>query len=65
MSFWWCLEHKQTEEGLGCGSTTRLGPYDTAERAATALKRINARETEQVEKDEAIEKKWGKKGMWF
>jgi hypothetical protein len=51
MSWWWCLDHRQTEEGLGCGSTTRLGPYDTAERAATALKRINAREADQAERD--------------
>ena len=65
MSWWWCLDHKQTEEGLGCGSTSRIGPYDTAERAATALKRINAREAEQTEKDKAIEARWGKKGMWF
>jgi hypothetical protein len=65
MSYWWCLEHKATEQGLGCGSTTRLGPYDTAERAASALKRINAREADQVAKDQDIEKKWGKKGMWF
>lgn len=51
MSYWWCLEHKETEEGLGCGSTTRLGPYPTREQAALALRRINAREAEQVEKD--------------
>lgn len=53
MSWWWCLDHGQTEEGPGCGSTTRLGPYPTAERAATALKRINAREAEQLEQDQA------------
>ena len=45
MSFWWCLEHKAVEEGLGCGSTTRIGQ----------------RETEQQAKDKEIEKKWGKK----
>jgi hypothetical protein len=53
MNWWWCLEHKQTEQGLGCGSTSRLGPYRTAEQAATALKRIVRREAEQAEKDEA------------
>lgn len=52
MSYWWCLEHSQTEEGAGCGSTTRLGPYPTAERAAIALKSINHREAEQHEEDE-------------
>lgn len=57
MSFWWCLEHKQVEEGLGCGSTTRLGPYDSAGRAATALERIGKREQEQQQKDLDEEKK--------
>ena len=61
MSFWWCLEHKAVEQGLGCGSTTRLGPYDSSERAASALKRIGEREVEQQGKDKAEEKKWGKK----
>lgn len=61
MGWWWCLDHKAVEEGLGCGSTTRVGPYDTRERAATALERIGQRETEQQAKDKEIEKKWGKK----
>lgn len=61
MAWWWCLEHKQVEEGLGCGSTTRVGPYDSPDRAATALERIGKRETEQQDKDKAIEAKWGKK----
>jgi hypothetical protein len=61
MSFWWCLEHKKVEEGLGCGSTTRLGPYESQERAATALERVGEREKEQQAKDEAEKKKWGKK----
>lgn len=51
MSYWWCLDHKETEAGHGCGSTTRLGPYETREQAALALRRINAREAEQIEKD--------------
>jgi hypothetical protein len=51
MSYWWCLEHKETEEGLGCGSTTRLGPYDTRERAGQALLRIAQREAAQHLKD--------------
>ena len=60
-SWWWCLEHKQVEESLGCGSTTRIGPYDSPEKAATALERIGKREVEQDEKDKAIQAKWGKK----
>jgi len=65
MSYWWCLEHKTVEEGLGCGSTTRLGPYDSKERAATALQRVGEREKEQTEKDKEEEKKYGKKKGWF
>jgi hypothetical protein len=40
--WFWCLDHSQAEENAGCGSEKRLGPYPTAEAAATALKRINA-----------------------
>lgn len=65
MAYWWCLEHKAVEEGLGCASTTRLGPYDDAQRAATAIERIGRREKEQEAKDLEIEKKWGKKKSWF
>ena len=64
MSWWWCLEHKSVEESLGCGSTSRIGPYDTREQAAGALKRIADREVEQEQKDKATEAKWGKKS-WF
>ena len=48
MSWFWCLEHTQVEENAGCGSQKRLGPYPTADRAASALKRINQREAEQA-----------------
>jgi len=65
MAWWWCLEHKCVEEHLGCGSTTRIGPYDTQQQAATALERVRKREEEQVEKDKEEEKKWGKKKGWF
>lgn len=65
MSYWWCLEHKAVEEGIGCGSTTRLGPYDDKQRAATVLERVHQREEEQEQKDKEIEKKWGPKKGWF
>jgi hypothetical protein len=65
MSWWWCLEHRCVEEGPGCGSTTRIGPYDSPERAATALQRIRQREEEQQEKDKAVEARWGKKKPRF
>jgi hypothetical protein len=57
MSYWWCLEHKNVEEGLGCGSTTRIGPYDSAEKAASALERVKNREKDQAGKDKEEEKK--------
>jgi len=38
-----------------------VGPYDSQERAATALERIGQRETEQQAKDKEEEQKWGKK----
>lgn len=55
MSWWWCLEHAQVEEGAGCSSQTRLGPYDRAEKAASALTRIRARSREQEVRDAADE----------
>lgn len=57
MSYWWCLEHKRVEESLGCGSTSRLGPYDSQQQAASALERVGKREAEQQSKDKADEKK--------
>lgn len=57
MSWWWCLEHKRVEEGLGCGSTTRLGPYDSAQRAAGALERTRARAAEQDARDKTEDDK--------
>jgi len=65
MAYWWCLDHKKVEEGLGCASSSRIGPYDTPEQAATALDRVHKREEEQEQKDKEIEKKWGKKKSWF
>lgn len=49
MSWFWCLEHNQAEENMGCGGQKRMGPYATAEQAALALKRINTREAHAAE----------------
>ena len=65
MNWYWCLEHRQVEESIGCGSTSRIGPYDTPEQAAGALQRTRQRESEQEAKDQAEEQKWGKKKPWF
>jgi hypothetical protein len=61
MTWFWCLDHKRVEEGIGCGSTTRIGPYATQSEAATALERTRAREKAQEERDKADEKFWGRK----
>jgi hypothetical protein len=49
MSWFWCLEHSQAEENMGCGGHKRLGPYANPSQAAQALKRINTREAEAVD----------------
>jgi hypothetical protein len=61
MSFFWCLDHKTVEEGFGCGSSSRLGPYDSREQAASAMDRVRKRGKEQDAKDKANEQKGGKK----
>jgi hypothetical protein len=50
-TYWWCLEHKRVETNGGCGSTTRIGPYDSADEAAKAVERTRARAAEQDAKD--------------
>lgn len=55
-SYFWCLDHKSVEEGFGCGSTTRIGPYSSAAEAAAALERTRRRKAEQDARDAADEK---------
>jgi hypothetical protein len=55
ISWWWCLEHSAVEEGAGCSSLVRLGPYDTSAKAACALIRVRARSREQEVRDAADE----------
>ena len=50
-TYWWCLEHKRVEENGGCGGTTRIGPYDSAQDAAKAPERTRARAAEQEARD--------------
>lgn len=59
MSYWWCLEHKNVEHGGDCPtlSTSRLGPYDNHERAASAMDRVHEREAENEAADRAEEGK--------
>jgi len=55
-TWWWCLEHRKVEEGFGCGSTTRVGPYDSQQEAAAAPQRLRERAAQQKARDEADEK---------
>ena len=64
MSFWWCLTHGAVEgsaiDDSGCANMDRLGPYTSAEQAATALERARARTAANDARDEA-EDSWGKR----
>ena len=51
-NYYWCLEHNKVEESIGCGSTTRIGPYATASEAAGALDRARKRKAEQEQQDD-------------
>lgn len=61
MNWWWCLKHKRVEQDAGCGSLTRLGPYDSAARAATALERVRARGDAQDARDQRDDAERGKR----
>lgn len=55
MTFWWCLTHDRVEEGAVCRSGDRLGPYETAEVAASAPERVRERTVAEDERDKAEE----------
>jgi hypothetical protein len=55
-TYWWCLEHKRVERDGGCGSTSRIGPYESEQQAASAPERVRARAAEQAARDKADEK---------
>ena len=57
MNWWWCLDHKQVEQGNGCASPNRLGPYDSEQKAASAIERTRARSAQQDARDKADDKK--------
>lgn len=65
MAWFWCLDHKTVEEGLGCGSSSRIGPAATPVEAASALERTRQREQEQKARDVEEEKKHGRRREWF
>jgi hypothetical protein len=41
--WWFCLSHQRVEQGPGCPNGERMGPYDSAEEASTALQRAAER----------------------
>ena len=51
MQWWFCLVHKAVEENSGCANSTRLGPYETRELAASAVERIGKRQ-EELDREE-------------
>lgn len=65
MPWSWCLEHNAVEEGIGCGSSSRIGPAATPEEAASALARIREREEQQKARDAEDERKHGRRRDWF
>jgi hypothetical protein len=44
--FYFCLKHHTVEEADGCGTSNRLGPYDTREAAENALEKVRERNEE-------------------
>ncbi|MGX7680513.1 hypothetical protein ACSMXN_16610 [Jatrophihabitans sp. DSM 45814] len=52
-TYWFCETHHTVEPFNGCGSKNRIGPFDTAEAAANALKTIADRERRYDAEDSA------------
>ena len=49
-TWWFCLEHRAVERGVGCANSERLGPYATEAEASSALAAA-AERTEQWDSD--------------
>ncbi|MDX6204695.1 MAG: hypothetical protein QOF39_752 [Frankiales bacterium] len=41
--YYYCLTHHEVERGQGCRAADRMGPYPTAEAAATWQESVEAR----------------------
>jgi hypothetical protein len=54
-TFWFCVEHHAVESFAGCGRHDRIGPFDSSEDAANALKTISDRERRYDAEDAAWE----------
>ncbi len=53
-SWWYCLSHG-VEEGVGCRSGDRLGPYSSREEAEQALEKARARTEAEDARDRAYD----------
>ncbi len=54
-TFWYCEDHRTVEPFAGCGSSKRIGPFDTAAEAEHALQTIADRERRYDAADAAFE----------
>jgi hypothetical protein len=52
MQWWFCLIHKEVEDGVGCANASRLGPYENRELAETAIERISKRQEDLDSEEE-------------
>ena len=41
--WYYCLDHNRVEGEYGCRDEVRLGPYDSQEKAAAALEKVEER----------------------
>ena len=44
--YYFCLKHHAVEDADGCGTSNRLGPYDTRTDAENALAKVKERNEE-------------------
>jgi hypothetical protein len=51
--WWFCLTHMAVEPDEGCPNKDRMGPYESREAAANALKTAADRNKQWKEKDKA------------
>ncbi|MEV0587907.1 hypothetical protein [Nonomuraea sp. NPDC050310] len=50
--WWFCLTHQRVEPDRGCPNKDRMGPYDSREEAAGALRRARERNESWDKADE-------------
>ncbi|GGL03730.1 hypothetical protein [Planomonospora parontospora] len=53
--WWFCLKHMAVEPEQGCPNKDRMGPYETRQAAADALRTAAGRNERWKDEDEAWE----------